>query len=470
MSASVSPSSTRSQTISLLDRLFPPPRPFAVRLWDGTELPAGEESGFTVVLNHPGALRRMFTPPLELALGESFIYGDFDLEGDLFGAMALMETVLGQNFPPVSPLALLRAIRALPKADNDSPLDARQPARMRGNMHSQDRDRTAVQYHYDVGNDFYSLWLDRNLQYSCAYFHTGDEDLDAAQIQKMEHLCRKLRLQPGERLLDIGCGWGGLVRYAAEHYGVQAVGITLSENQAAYAIEQIRAAGLSDQVEVRLQDYRDLHGESFDKIVSVGMFEHVGRSRLPEYYAQAYRLLRPGGLFLNHGIASRAPQRYVMDGNGAAQFHARRESLGQRLGKRFVLGSGGFIHRYVFPDGEVIPVSEANRVAEYAGFEVRDVESLREHYALTLRHWVQRLEAHRDEAIRTSSEVTYRVWRLYMAACSYGFTSGANNIYQSLLVKSDHGQIGLPWTRADLYQVEEPETNEAVPESILSWN
>src|SRR3990172_6904112 len=393
-----------SQTISVLNRLFPPPRTFNVHLWDGTDLPATTDSRFGLVLNHPGALRRMFTPPIELSLGEAFIYGDLDIEGDIFSAFSLMENIFGRSFSRSEIVGLARDLLALPRSGPTRPA-SRGPARLRGARHSRERDRAAIQYHYNVGNDFYALWLGRRMQYSCAYFQTGAEDIDTAQEHKLEHICRKLRLRPGERLLDIGCGWGGLTRYAAEKYGVSALGVTLSDRQIEFADEQIARSGLADRVSVRLQDYRDLKSESFDKIVSVGMFEHVGRSHLPEYFAQAYRLLKPGGLFLNHGISYHPSTSYI---SAAAPGRAQRPSIWQKFVGQRILGSGSFMQNYVFPDGEVLPVSEANLVVEWAGFEVRDVENLREHYALTLRHWVNRLEARRAEAIALTDEVTYR--------------------------------------------------------------
>ncbi len=425
-------------TRALIDQFFGRfgHRDFAVRLWNGEILPAETTSSFTLTLNHPGALRCMFQLPLELSLGEAYIYGDFDIEGDIFAAVSWMDAFSRSPFSRKDYWRLLRQIRALP-VDCSRRYHGRGPARLAGRRHSRARDRAAITYHYDVGNDFYSLWLDRRMTYSCAYFVTGEEDLDAAQELKYEHICRKLRLQPGERLLDIGCGWGGLVIYAAQQYGVQAVGVTLSEKQSAHASQRIADAGLQGRAEVRLQDYRDLADESFDKIVSIGMFEHVGRDHLPEYFAHTYRLLKPGALFLNHGI-SRRP---------------RREARGLRaLLERRVLGTNAFIQRYVFPDGELVPVSEVNLLAEEAGFEVRDVENLREHYALTLRHWVRRLEARWEEAIQASDEVTARIWRLYMAASAYGFDIGNINVNQTLLLKAVPCQHHLPWTRADLYR------------------
>jgi cyclopropane-fatty-acyl-phospholipid synthase len=254
-----------------------------------------------------------------------------------------------------------------------------------------------------------------------------DDDLDTAQGRKLEYICRKLRLRPGERLLDIGCGWGGLVLYAAQHFGVDAYGITLSEPQAELAQQRIQQAGLAERCRVEVRDYRDVNSpDSFDKIVSVGMFEHVGEALLRTYFQQAWRVLRPGGVFLNHGIA-------------------RNMAVPALLKDSFAL-------HYVFPDGELVPISATLRAAEESGFEVRDVESLREHYMLTLRHWVRRLEEHADEARRLTGDVTYRIWRLYMSGAAHGFRTGTSNIYQALLAKPAQGESGLPLTRADWYR------------------
>jgi cyclopropane-fatty-acyl-phospholipid synthase len=265
--------------------------------------------------------------------------------------------------------------------------------------------------------------------YSCAYFAEPDQDLDAAQERKLDYICRKLRLRPGERLLDIGCGWGGLVIYAAQHYGVQALGITLSQAQVELANERIAAADLVERCRVEYQDYREVaEEEPFDKLVSVGMFEHVGEAKMREYFEQARELLRPQGLFLNHAIAR----------PGWIASTTDQET---------------FSNRYVFPDGELIPVSTSARVAEEAGLEVRDIESLREHYALTLRHWVARLESHHEEALRYVDDVTYRVWRLFMSGSAYNFECGVHNIYQTLLSRpGPQGECGLPLTREDLYR------------------
>jgi cyclopropane-fatty-acyl-phospholipid synthase len=423
-------------TVNLLQRLFPSPRRFGIRLWDGTELPVDGRPSFHLILNHAGALQRMFKPPVELSLGEAFIGKDFDIEGDIFSVFPLMESIAARSFSTGEIISIGLGLFALP-ASSPVRTQGRGSAQLHGSVHSRERDLAAVQYHYDVGNDFYSLWLDRNLQYSCGYFPGGVEDLDTAQERKMEYICRKLQLHPGEHLLDIGCGWGGLAVYAASHYGVKVLGLTLSKNQVSYAYEWIHRLGLDEQACVKLMDYRDLGNVSFDKIVSVGMFEHVGGSHLTEYFAQVYRLLKPGGLFLNHGISRRAST------------EEDRESFIQKR----IFERGAFLQHYIFPDAELIPVSEVNVMAENAGFEVRDVENLREHYALTLRHWVNRLAARREDAVKATDEVMYRTWRLYMSASVYGFESGNINVNQTLLAKMKSGGIsGVPFSRADLYR------------------
>ncbi len=369
----------------------------------------------------------MFWPPGELSLAEAYIHDDFDVEGRIEAVFPLADRLLEGRRSVTERLLHGRRLLSLPHARRgDRPQTGREAARLGGRRHSRGRDRLAVTYHYDIPGEFYALWLDERMVYSCAYFATPDEDLDAAQERKLDYICRKLRLQGGERLLDIGCGWGGLLIHAARRYGVEALGITLSEPQAELANERIRNAGLTGRCRVEVRDYREVYDpEGFDKLVSVGMFEHVGEALLPDYFGRAYRLLRPGGVFLNHGIA-------------------RNIDVPVRRGP-------SFISRYVFPDGELVPISTTVRAAERGGFEVRDVESLREHYALTLKHWVRRLEASAEEARRITDENTYRVWRLYMSGSAHGFTKGRLNIYQTLLSKPDRGRSGLPLTRADWY-------------------
>jgi cyclopropane-fatty-acyl-phospholipid synthase len=437
------------QTTTLLDFLFPHPRNFAVRMWDLHMLPADTGPAFTLVLNHPGALRRMFSTPIELSAAEAYIYGDFDVEGDFYALFGLFDILVGKTFSTAEVVALLNDIRRLPSSGPAHTI-IRQPARLHGKLHSRARDQEAIRFHYNVGNEFYALWLDRQMQYSCGYFPTGAEDLDTAQAKKIEHICRKLHLKPGETLLDIGCGWGGLAIAAAQAYGVNVLGVTLSDKQAAYGAERAAHLGLSDRVRIEMRDYRDLEKESFDKIVSVGMFEHVGRTHLPEYFSQAYRLLKPGGLFLNHGIARRGmpSDLSLLKGlNGRARIPA----AGQSYFERRVLGLGSFSQHYIFPDGELVPVSEANLIAEAAGFELRDVENLREHYALTLRNWVRRLEENHAEAARLVGETVYRTWRLYLSFNAFAFETWQNCVNQSLLSKPANGKTDLPMSRADLY-------------------
>jgi len=404
-----------------------------VRLWDGTSWPDEAPRQATLVLKHPGALREMFQPGTEVGLGEAYLYDDFDFEGDLEQifdiAYRLSEASAGMQNKMRLGLDLMR----LPAGGREKRVHSkRSSAKLTGRAHSVERDRQAVTYHYDVSNEFYSLWLDRRMVYSCAYFRTPDDDLDTAQEQKLEYICRKLRLHPGQRLLDIGCGWGGLVMYAAEHYGVDATGITLSRPQAELANTRIQSAGLSGKCRVQIQDYRQLdEHEAYDVLVSVGMFEHVGARLLPTYFDQAYRLLRKGGVFLNHGIAC------CMADEGRPT-------------------DTSFSQAYVFPDGELVPISVTTRAAEESHFEVRDVESLREHYLLTLRRWVKGLEAHHAQSLEFVDEPIYRTWRLYMSGSAYGFSAGNLNIYQTLLVKSeDGGRSGLPLRREDWYRLPE---------------
>lgn len=421
--------STTQITLSLLHDLFDSyhPRDFAVRLWDGSvwEQEEGQPRNFMVVLQHPGALRKMFLPPGELTLGEAYIYDDFDVEGNLEAAFQLSSHILDKQWGKMEQLRYGSRLLSLPKDGRAQLLYGKGVAKQHGRLHSKERDRQAVSYHYDRSNEFYKLWLDKRMVYTCAYFGTPDDSLDLAQERKLEHICRKLRLQPGERVLDIGCGWGGFLIYAAQHYGVEAVGITLSEQQAALARERIKEAGLEDRCRVELCDYRDVTG-TYDKLVSIGMFEQVGEELLITYFKKAWSLLRPGGVFLNHGI-------------GVQMNHP-------------VPPKPNFVSRYVFPDGDLSPLHMVLQAAERPGFEVRDVENLREHYVYTLRHWVRGLEAHADEAKLLTNEVTYRIWRLYMSGSIHSFKNGWLCLYQTLLSKPEQGKSGLPLTREDWYR------------------
>jgi len=398
-------------------------RDFAVRLWEGTEWGDMRRPRFTLVLNHAGALRNMFTSPNELTLGEAFIYDDFDIEGDIEGAFDLADFLLAHDYSVTEKLQLGSLLVRLPATDGHD--NRRQGVDLDGAVHSKERDRSAVTHHYDISNDFYKLWLDRSLVYSCAYFKSPYIGLDTAQEQKLDYVCKKLRLRRGDQILDLGCGWGGLLMHAARNYAVHGFGITLSVPQAELARERIRLAGLADRCKVEVCDYRELDPpQQYDKIVSVGMFEHVGEALLPEYFRRAWSVLRPGGVFLNHGIAA------------SATLHRKGPS---------------FVDKYVFPDGELVPINTTLRAAEACGFEVRDAESLREHYALTLRHWVRRLEAKAEQARNIVGDFTYRVWRLYMSGSAHAFATGRLNLYQVLLSKPEHGASRLPLTREDWY-------------------
>lgn len=433
-SAAVSVDRAVEETTKLLDDIFGDmePRSFAVRLWDGTLWgpQRSSDARFTIVLKHPGSLRRMFVPPTDLNAGEAYIYDDFDVEGDIEAVAELGERL---ELFTGGVASFLRHGAQLLKLPSGGPArEGRQGVKLHGRTHSKERDQAAVRYHYDVSSDFYALWLDRDMVYSCAYFESVDEDLDTAQARKLDYICRKLRLEPGERLLDIGCGWGGLAMHAARDYGVDVTGITLSAAQAGFAQRRIADAGLADHCRVEIRDYREVdESRPFDKLVSVGMFEHVGASLLPEYFAKASRLLKPGGVFLNHGISTNI--------DGSTNIRHKQTA------------NPSFMDVYVFPDGELLPISATLAEMERGGFEVRDVESLREHYALTLRHWVRRLEAHADEAREAADDVTYRVWRLYMSFCAHQFEHDRVSVYQTLAVKPEAGRSGLPLTRAEGY-------------------
>ena len=406
-----------------------------VRLWGGTMWPDERPRDATLVLKHPGALGRMFLPRTEVGLAEAYLHDDLDIEGDIEAAFEVGDFLLSRLDDWKKKLKLGGLLITLPEYDGRSIMRraARQLLpRVRGRRYSRERDRRAVTFHYDVSNHFYRLWLDRQMVYSCAYFRSPSDDLDVAQQQKLDYICRKLCLQPGQRLLDIGCGWGGLVVHAAKHFGARAEGITVSEPQAEWALSRIAEAGLGNEARIELRDYREIATTSgfYDAIVSVGMAEHVGRERLPDYFTAAHRALKPGGVFLNQAIA---------------------EDIIPRPGNPESF-RGSFIEQYVFPDGDIPPLPIMLTAAESSGFEIRDVENLREHYALTLRHWLGRLEAHHDEALRFVDEATYRAWRLYIAGSAHGFSYGHIAVYQTLLAKLDpSGEIKLPLTRDGWY-------------------
>jgi cyclopropane-fatty-acyl-phospholipid synthase len=393
-----------------------------IEFWDGSAFGPDDSKG-TLFVRSPNALRRIMWAPNELGPGRAYVAGELDAEGDIFTIIELLKP---------AGLHLQSAARAIPAAFKAAtklrvlgppPNPPKEEARHRGLRHSKARDAKAISHHYDVGNEFYEIVLGPAMTYSCARWTDSKMNLVEAQASKHDVICKKLGLdgRPGMRLLDVGCGWGSMVLHAAQHYGVSAVGITISEEQCARARERVKAAGLEDRVEIRLQDYRDLGGERFDAISSVGMFEHVGKERLNEYFSVLRSLLPEHGRLLNHAISSVG---------------------GSKIDKHSFMG------RYVFPDGELIDVGDVVLAMEAAGFEVRDVEGLREHYALTLRSWVANLEAQWDRAVELVGGPRARVWRIYMAASAVGFEDGGLGLHQVLGVIPDaDGGSGMPRTR-----------------------
>ncbi|KNB54381.1 SAM-dependent methyltransferase [Streptomyces caatingaensis] len=419
---------------ALAEQALGAPLPVRLRAWDRSE--AGPPGAPVLVVRNRRALRRLLWKPGELGLARAWVAGDLDVEGDLYHALDLLaESVWerGEDAPRRSgPAALLAAVRdpglraaagellrlAAPWAPPAPP--AEEARGTSGPLHTLRRDRQAISHHYDVGNAFYEKVLGPSMVYSCAYWEPGGT-LEDAQRAKLDLVCRKLGLAEGTRLLDVGCGWGSMALHAAREYGVSAVGITLSEEQAAYARKRVAEAGLTDRVEIRVQDYREISDGPFDAISSIGMAEHVGRARYAEYAADLYALLKPGGRLLNHQIARRP----------------LKDEEGYRVDE--------FIDRYVFPDGELAPVGRTVAQLEEAGFEVRDVEALREHYALTLRRWVANLEENWDACVRLTSPGRARVWRLYMAASALSFERNRIGVNQVLAVRTPgSGDPGLP--------------------------
>jgi cyclopropane-fatty-acyl-phospholipid synthase len=416
--------------------------PVPVRFWDGSCLPGWPPSGHgngrgrpVVEATGPRALAHLLRQPGQLGLTRAWVDGSLTVQGDLEQVLALRSSL-----PPVR-LSLADRLRLVARATlaagpavlRTPPIPAieasvgRRRRRLRGDhnggrRHSLARDRAAVRHHYDISNDFYRLVLGPSMVYSCAYFTSRQDPLEQAQERKLDLICRKLNLQPGERLLDVGCGWGSLALHAAANYGVRAVGVTLSEPQAQLARERARELGLGTRVDIRVADYRELRDGPYEKIASVGMYEHVGRAELARYVGCVNDLLVPGGLFLNHGIA---------------RLHSE------------PAGGDTFISRYVFPDGELHPVGDLIGALAEAKLEVRDVESLREHYPLTLRRWAANLRAHRDEAVRIAGEQRERAWTLYMLACAQAFEAGEITVYQVLSAR-DGASPSLPLDRLRL--------------------
>jgi cyclopropane-fatty-acyl-phospholipid synthase len=413
---------------------------FSIRLWDGWQWDfdeTGLNSACTILFRTVRGMEALILRPSEITLGEAFLSHDIDVEGDLFSAFAIAEHVFhcskGQRQRIVEGMfGLLAAVRDLWRT---------------GRVHSPNRDKAAISHHYDQPVSFYRPWLGESMAYSCAYFSSSSDSLDTAQTKKLDMICRKLRLAPCDRFLDIGCGWGSLVLHAASRFGVRAQGITISHEQETVARERIETAEMSQSCAVELLDYRlaPVHLASFNKIASIGMFEHVGLKNLPIYFRTVHSLLTDGGVFLNHGIVRLNC--------------TKRDSLLDRILVPFLRDilqlrqprSTSFIDKYVFPDGELVTLAQVSKAAESAGFEIRDVECLREHYELTLRCWVAGLQKHKDQILEQVPELTYRIWLLYMTGCAAAFRRGDIGVYQILLSKPDRGESGLPLTRDNWY-------------------
>jgi cyclopropane-fatty-acyl-phospholipid synthase len=397
------------------------PLPAAVRFWDGSEMGPGEpgSASDTIVVKNKRGLTYAVMRPDQVGVARGWVSGDLELEGDLERVMMAGSRLYGFDFTAKEKLQAARIALSVGAVKIPPPKPPETEAKVKGRLHSLGRDREAISHHYDVSNDFYRLILGANMVYSCAYFATPDDTIDEAQTRKLDVVCQKLQLRPGERLLDIGCGWGSLIIHAAQHYGVRAVGVTLSEEQAKLARERVAEAGLSDLIEVRIQDYREVDDGPYDKIASIGMYEHVGASQLDNYMATVARLGRPGGLALHHGICRMQDEEEQPN---------------------------TFITRYVFPDGELHRVATVIEALEGSGQEMRDAESLREHYALTLKHWVANLAANKERAIAEIGEERERIWRLYMTASIGAFERGDVAIHQ-ILATIPGGSHQLPLAR-----------------------
>ncbi|MFF1707412.1 class I SAM-dependent methyltransferase [Streptomyces sp. NPDC058252] len=413
---------------SLVEQLVGAPLPVRIRAWDGSE--AGPPGAPALVVRNRRALRRLLWKPGELGLARAWVAGDLGVEGDLYTALDLVSGFVWDRGEDARGLGealrdpeVRAAVRGLVKMAGPPlpPTPPREEVRRRHHLHTKRSDKRAISHHYDVGNDFYEIVLGPSMVYSCAYWEEGGT-LEGAQRDKLELIARKLDLKPGQRLLDVGCGWGSMAIHAAREHGVSVVGVTLSQEQAAYARKRVADEGLTDKVEIRVQDYRDVTDGPYDAISSIGMAEHVGSERYLEYAGVLFRLLKPGGRLLNHQIG-RPP---------------RRDESAYSVDE--------FIDAYVFPDGELAPIGTTVTQLERAGFEVRDVESIREHYALTLRRWVANLEAQWARAVQLTSPGRARVWRLYMAASAVAFERNRIGVNQVLAIRTPEasGASGMP--------------------------
>jgi cyclopropane-fatty-acyl-phospholipid synthase len=384
-----------------LRRAFPS-RPFHVRFWDGSTVPATSADSPTFFVRRPTALAHFLSAPGSLGLGRAYVDGSLAVD-DLDGAFIVVDEWQPPALRPAerARLGLAIAAAALP---GGIPRRPGLELILGGELHSAERDAAAVRYHYDVGNAFFALFLDESMTYSCGIFSRGAQTLEEAQHTKLDLVASKLALQPGMRVLDVGCGWGSFAIHAAREYGVEVTGITLSPPQAELARELVRKAGLEERVEIRVADYRELPAASFDAVASIGMSEHVGESQIDRYATSLFGLLRPGGVLLNHAIGALDPSDRPLDDL--------------------------FSTRYVFPDGEPLPLSRVQLALERAGFHSDQVEGFREDYAITLRHWAQRLDEHLDEAEALAGAERTRVWRVYLRAARHGFDVGLTAVYQ----------------------------------------
>ncbi len=390
--------------------------PVAIRAYDGSHAGPADASA-TLVIRSAVAVRRMLSSLGELGLARAYIAGDIEIDGDVYAVFAMRER-LGDSLRRPQAWGALARLASGTGGLRRAPGPPAEEVRLHGRRHSRSRDAAAIAHHYDVSGDFYRLLLGPTMTYSCAVWDDPSVGLDAAQEAKYELICGKLGLVPGMRLLDVGCGWGGMVMHAARHYGVRAVGVTLSREQAELARRRVAEAGLIDRVEIRLADYREVDDGPYEAISSIGMFEHVGSAQLGGYFSRMHALLAPQGRLLNHGIS--------------------------RASGRNPMSRTSFVQRYVFPDGELEEIGTVLSAIQHAGLEVRHVENLREHYALTLRAWVRNLEENYAEAVELSGEGRARVWRLYLAGSALGFEDGGIEIHQTLAVRAASGSSGMP--------------------------